>query len=446
MITDSFKKLIKQKQKEVDKFSKAEPQWLKNIQNNSWEPEILISGAIIIFLFSVNEYINSFDQWTSFSLANPMLDIILLWLPAGINIIKTCFISHLLLRGVWVAFVGLSYSYPKGVQKSKFKFKWRYRRFVEKENLPIDSVIYLERICSTIYAFSFLMLLIVLGSILTLSLSLIFLTVNDGSLSGFSAIVLMFFLLTLLLYLIDSILFGVFRRNKIIGMLYYPIYIFYHHITLARFYRNILYTFLANNSKWKIISLICFLIFIGVLDINLDSSSFSGTRKYEPFGANQKIVYTDYEEHLTAESMIGKAVIPSEIINSKFLKVFIPYYKSYDHFFKNINSINLDSIKKVDPDNYNEHVLSCFSSNWKFKIDTFPMFDYHVFFYTHHITKQEGFIYYIDISSLPPGNHVINTAAREEIFKTSNIMLSNIIEEKPPKFKEGWKIINFWKE
>ena len=74
------------------------------------------------------------------------------------------------------------------------------------------------------------------------------------------------------------------------------------------------------------------------------------------------------------------------------------------------------------------------------------MFDYHVFFYTHHITKQEGFIYYIDISSLPPGNHVLNTAAREEIIATNNLFRSNIIEEKPPKFKEGWKIINFWKE
>lgn len=74
------------------------------------------------------------------------------------------------------------------------------------------------------------------------------------------------------------------------------------------------------------------------------------------------------------------------------------------------------------------------------------MFDYKVFFSTHNITKQEGFIYYIDISSLPSGNHVLNIAAREEIFKTSNILLSNIIEEKSPKFKEGWKIINFWKE
>lgn len=445
MITDSFKKIIKQKQKEVDKLSKSDPQWLKNIQNNSWEPEILISGAIIIFLFSVNEYISSYAQWVKFSLANPILTIILLWLPAGINIIKICFISHLVLRGVWVAFVGLSYSYPKGVQKSKFKFKWRYQKFVEKENLPIDSVLYLERICSTIYAFSFLMLLIILGSILTLSIPLLFMTVNDGSIEESGILVSAFFLLTLFLYLIDSILFGVFRRNKIIGMLYYPIYIFYHHITLARFYRNILYTFLANNSKWKIISLICFLIFIGVLDKNLDSSSFSGTRIYEPLGANQKIVSSHYEEHLTAESMIGKAVIPSEIINSAFLKVFIPYHKQYDHFFKNINSINLDSIKKVDPDNYNEHVLSCFSSNWKFKIDTFPMFDYKVFFSTHNITKQEGFIYYIDISSLPSGNHVLHIAVREEITAADNLLRSNIIAEKTPKF-DDWTAINFWKE
>ena len=355
-------------------------------------------------------------------------------------------ISHLLLRGVWVAFVGLSYSYPKGVQKSKFKFKWRYRRFVEKENLPIDSVIYLERICSTIYAFSFLMLLIVLGAIITFSPILMFVVVKDGSATGKEMLIPAFFTLTLFLYLIDSILFGVFRRNKIIGMLYYPIYIFYHHITLARFYRNILYTFLANNSKWKIISLICFLFFIGVVDINVDSSSFSDSRIYEPFGANQKIVYSDYEEYLDARSMIKLACIPSEIINSKFLKVFIPYSKQYDIFLKNFNSINLDSIKKVDSSNYNSHALSSLSGNWELKIDTFPMFDYKVFFSTHNITKQEGFIYYIDISSLPSGNHVLNIAAREEIFKTSNILLSNIIEEKSPKFKEGWKIINFWKE
>ena len=90
--------------------------------------------------------------------------------------------------------------------------------------------------------------------------------------------------------------------------------------------------------------------------------------------------------------------------------------------------------------------VTCGVHNLNQKIDTFPMFDYKVFFSTHNITKQEGFIYYIDISSLRSGNHVLNIAAREEIFKTKNIMLSNIIEEKPPKIKEGWKIINFWKE
>ena len=121
------------------------PAWLIETQNKSWEPEILISGITLTFLFILTNRIYNFfamliqdhGVWTSIGRNSLIISIILL---TGFKVI---FITHLILRGAWTGLVGLSYVFPKGVNMNnvlKSQKNIEYKR-------PDTLVIQLEKVC-----------------------------------------------------------------------------------------------------------------------------------------------------------------------------------------------------------------------------------------------------------------------------------------------------------
>lgn len=104
------------------------PSWLTSIQEKSWEPEILISGIALLALTQMPRLLDQlhiFLQERSLQLfffgnlddlAISLLKASTYWLIIGL-------IVHLLLRSVWVSFIGLSYTFPSGVQPERLRFQ-----------------------------------------------------------------------------------------------------------------------------------------------------------------------------------------------------------------------------------------------------------------------------------------------------------------------------------
>jgi hypothetical protein len=142
------------------------PDWLIETQNKSWEPEILISGITLTFLFFLPEYIYNFygmliqEYGLRHVVGNSLYNITIIILTG----LKVILILHLILRGVWTGFVGLSYVYPEGVKKERMKRPKNdivYRK-------PEEYVITLEKICSLLFSFIFSSLIFVIGFFLML--------------------------------------------------------------------------------------------------------------------------------------------------------------------------------------------------------------------------------------------------------------------------------------
>ncbi|WP_373395991.1 hypothetical protein V8V91_15465 [Algoriphagus halophilus] len=91
--------------------------WLENLQRNSWEPEVIISGITLAFLFAFPSQLFEFAAYLIQDLGTGFLPAILILIYSStiISVFKIFFVVHLILRFVWAGLLGLSYAFPEGV-------------------------------------------------------------------------------------------------------------------------------------------------------------------------------------------------------------------------------------------------------------------------------------------------------------------------------------------
>lgn len=244
------------------------PAWLLRVQEQSWEPEILVSGIVLYGLFQVPELIEqlhhflnhfSFEVFSGGTVDTTMLSALKVanvWLVGG-------FMTHLFLRSIWVALVGLSYVYKNGVDIERLKMKEPYNRVIFKDASYLRNIVRLEEICSTTFAISFLLFMLILGGLFFLGVVVAILSLwlhffpeqnnfswVDPTLSIIGVV-----------YLLDFLTLGLFKRIPYFSRVYFPIYRVMSFLTLSPLYRKIYYGLISNHKTWK--SVLAILIFIG---------------------------------------------------------------------------------------------------------------------------------------------------------------------------------------
>jgi hypothetical protein len=141
------------------------PKWLKRVQEESWEAEILLSGLILVSLIQLPQYLIELMHFLGreFTLigevygALSMLGVSIYWLIIG-------FVIHLSLRGIWIGLVGLSFVFPEGVNKSKINvFVPAFRKEIERDTQMGMQLLRIEKYASTMFSLSFLLFIISIG-------------------------------------------------------------------------------------------------------------------------------------------------------------------------------------------------------------------------------------------------------------------------------------------
>lgn len=94
------------------------PKWLKKLETQSWQAELLISGLVVAGLVRLPDF---FIHWVegyifeSTEMGYIFLSIASLLILAGINSLLVFFGIHFLFRAIWVALLGLNSVYPEGI-------------------------------------------------------------------------------------------------------------------------------------------------------------------------------------------------------------------------------------------------------------------------------------------------------------------------------------------
>ena len=360
-----------------------------------------------------------------------LLTVSVVWLITG-------FISHLLLRSVWAAFIGLSYVYGEGVKLHRLKLGPRFHRHLSGQLEYEPQIIRLEKICSSLFAISFLIFMNLLGLLFFFML-----------ISSLIAVWMEFFpkqydftwldwvlIPVLLIYLLDYLTLGWLKRLPFINKAYYPLYRVMALMTLAPLYRNIYYGFATNQKPWKVILFLATFAITSIVGVRyLQSSASRGsTARTSPqlalelrpaLDASGAMYPGHYQDQMQDEPS-NKIWIPSARVEGQVLQAFV-VHRTTDEERLIKPSCHYDSLSQLDDTNLDSLKLACLKQFYRLMIDNQGV-DTEMYYLVNRQTRQDGLMSYVDISGLPRGGHVLSLHYRFHSESADKILIDKMAE------------------
>ncbi len=401
------------------------PRWLEEIQQKSWEPEILLSGIVLFGLLQVPDLIDQFllffkkeisQKYTDIDNFVALMKIANFWLVFGL-------IIHLIGRGIWIGLVGLSFVLPQGINYGRLNFTKIFEDDTREIPPIIDLILKWEKICSSIFSITFLLFISIIGAYAYLFLLVIlpFYTLESFDwvnidraffkIYGYIVLIVGCFLL------IDFMTFGLLKKVKYFDKIYLPVARFTRIVTLAYLYRPVYYYLASNVNRWVFSGVFAvFLALIFVLaDYNFDYSDKDLTNismYYETVGTS---VFSGNYQDKIKDTYSLRAQIPSEIIDGSVLRVFIPLHPDYDKTIK-------DECGEPGDIREDQYFLSCLQDAYLVFLNdslTRPGLKFNF----NQKTQQKGLLGWIDISTLPVGENIVEVqlALKEDTIHYSTI-------------------------
>lgn len=406
------------KEKDKDKGEYGTPAWLKRIQEGSWEPEILISGIVLFGLFKIYPLIGEFnyflDNNSSYIFSGTSVNESISSILKYANIILILgFVTHLLFRSVWAAFVGLSYVYPKGVNFKNLKYPNRYEKHIKGGSDYQLHIIKLEKVCSTLFAISFLIFMWLLGLAFFLGLTILIIEIA-GQIIGSSDFEIGFVdviisVLTVVMIL-DLVSMGGFKRIPYVNKAFYPLYRFSGWITLSFLYRNIYYGLISNHKKWKISLVLIFffvLSFFIVIFLQSRDFTFGRTIALAPYDSPQYRMNEDMYRSRVQDGFYSKFMhIEDYIIDKAYLELFIVHSTRFEQDWI-MPACNYEIRKEREGVAYDSLKMRCLEKFYSVELDGNLLEDDFIY-QRNSQTGQDGLLSIIDISDLKKGKHQID--------------------------------------
>lgn len=420
---------------------KSFEQWLEKLQEQSWNLELIVSGFALVLLLELNAPLidwaaridvltpqeNSSGFW---ELSKFITFLRIGWLFMIVNLS-----IHIVLRGLWIGTIGLRYVSGK-INYHYLGFQQRYFRFLKRKVGDYDHYIEnLEKICSVIYAFSFLIFFmwLSLGSVL------IFMFIIFGLLKEYAGTVAaglyaMVFVLGGLFYIVDFVTLGGVKRVKWkwFSAFYFPIYRFFSLLSFSFLYRPLYYNFIDQKFGRRLAWMI--LPYLAIVVIFSEASIVGHSYFPAPLVTVREGNYVEwnfYDDLRKEKTPISFFSIPSKTVDGNYLEIFLAYQPDDDDSLEEFCPDLRKSKKKglaqgiipsgigdfwqtwiydtiVTTENtprtsykYNQ----CFMNQYDIYIDGQLLENMETVFYIHPALNQKGILSMIDISGLPLGKH-----------------------------------------
>jgi hypothetical protein len=390
------------------------PEWLKQTQERSWEPEILISGIALLALTQVPRLLDEVqvfleERSLQLFLWGNLDDIGISLLKASSYWLITGLIIHLVLRSIWVSFIGLSYTFPEGIRVERLKMQPYFQKRIERLPSFEHAIERLEAICSTIYSIAFLLMMATISAclyliFLILSLQLIYLAWPgiielgpriDQGISIFSAIVA-------LPYLIDFLTLGWLKRVRWLWLVYRPIYLFMSAITLAPVYRGIYYGLVSNLNRYALFGgLACFIALTYIIGPHQRGNILDQTRMiHQTLGIG---AFDGYYRDTGPQRYSIWAHIQSDKIEDGLIELFIVHKAALEESIRT-KCPGLEEMQR-NTSRQDSIDLHCMKAYYQIKIgeEVVELDSWH--FKKMQQSGQNGLLAWLDVEYLPRGSY-----------------------------------------
>ena len=409
--------------------------WLEILQQESWQLELLISGFAIFLLAEAYGPIHHLDYRIDLlAISNPFYGILYIpyrvflgaWYVLLINLIM-----HVLLRGLWISTIGLRYISGE-IDFELMNFNLPFDRFLRRRIKSFDIYIQqLEKLCSVVFGFTFLIIFILLsGGLFAIGALLLIWILNaaDGT-GGFWTLlvipVITCYIVGGLLYFIDFITMGYMKQKLGSGRFYYPVYRFFSAITLSFVYRPIYYNMIDNKfGRGVVLFLIPYLLFFSLFaSVSFRTHAYLPADRVSVSFANEA-----YDDTWDKNRPTYSASIPSKFVENGFIDLYLPYIPEADDKVIHQTCPDLEPAAKgiyffglMDPARLRmpaAEALECHARRYRIYVNDSLHNALSYRFYEHPLREDIGFLTVVDVAYLPRGEH--NLGIVVNLPETSN--------------------------
>ncbi|PHI20505.1 hypothetical protein CEQ90_07065 [Lewinellaceae bacterium SD302] len=423
---------------EPDKNDNVLSQWLDKIQQDSWQLELVISGFAIFLLIGAWQPVMDFEYRVNLlidvDLSYAVISIFYYTLRIGYQALLFCLLVHLVLRGLWIAAIGLR-SVSGDIDYDQLRYQPRFKQWLNKRIGTFDQYVErLERYCSVIFSLAFLILFCFLSlatyTVVMAATQFVYQAIfREGghyhtgtgiSLGGgwFGTIYFVFGLI----YLIDFFSFGFFKRHRFTARPYYYVYRLMGWVTLARFYRPLYYNLIDDGFGRKLARFLPLFMLAIILTASLVFIKYA----HFPYYTSDGKVWIDHYNYDDSreESLLGqtwRVTLNSKYATNNFVEVFSPYRPRADDpvirkIFPNLEPARYVGVKLHGiisaGEKYNEAVnvdslLLAFTEIRSLYVNDSLYDQVKPRFHYHETRQQPGLLYMLPTHNLPVGEHKV---------------------------------------
>ncbi len=425
---------MSEENKETNLKENEVPEWLKVIQLNSWEAELLISALLLYMLFQVPEFI---DNYRNQHYDDGYISVIFKVFITALKVLRIGYSIHIIARGIWVASVGLSYIFPKSLNIDRLKFKGKFKKELENDVALDKTIKNLEKVASLSYAISFM----ISGMVISAGLVFIYLMIISQGLltpairSGISAymvlsmIAMLFFVIIILIVFVDFITNGFFRRDQSISKPYYYIAMIFRYMTLSFIYNRINLTIISNLKRWQAhlvpvlaVSLIGGYMYLESKVDDWDEENYLETS----FNSISRMNY----ENLRKKDDPLFATIQNDVIDNNVIRLFVRTHGTLSRFYSK-DSTSKKGERWSELSNEKQSVYADRFVNVSIDGVRYKNLDWND--YKHPVSYEIGFLNYIDISKMSNGSH--NLTVEFDTAVMNDLQLKVLMDKDPPLVK-----------
>lgn len=325
------------------------PEWLKRLQENSWELELLISGGAVFTLVQFPELYLEWMESIRYMSQYDGFGIFLILGLTGLKILTNGFILHLILRSFWLALVCVNYIYPQGINSRRVNRNGPFSTRHTGGDLQ-EHIMYIDRLCGLVIYMAITAtiilvgLLVILGFFVALSAILMGIVSRDAwSWTGKISVTLV------VVYGVDLLSMGLLRRIPYVSWLLFPGFWLLDRLSLRPLYDRALVLFSSNVKRshfWlgaiAFSSITLCTVYLTVFRIMHWPNMFDKRKYVEQLAPT---MFTSERFYADQTDRPFSIYIPSQIIEHNFLGVNIRYEKRLDFLID--QSSPIDSLRSL---------------------------------------------------------------------------------------------------
>lgn len=404
------------------------PKWLKRIQENSWEPELLISGGAFFTLLTLGD---NFVYWFRdirelMGIHFPGMNLIVFFVIVAMEGITFLFLFHLLIRAYWTGLIGISYVFPKGIKLNDKKPLLHQFKYAIRDASDLTGYIEkIETVASLVFGITIRFVMSAIAMAITLTaIALIIFQINYLA----SIVTLLLVGSILIIYVIDILTDMGIRRSPTFGRYYYPLYRFLDIISFSFVFRPITQVLLSNLKPKKILPIA---LLIMIPSFFSTYNVMTQTQLIKPYYAgklydHKSILEGSYipyhylnqweEGNFKPRFQLGRDIVEEY----PTLMIFIEYTAIYDD-----SLVPLQEKESI--------TIEDFKQSFRVLIDDTLLDLDELTFGKNPKTDRLGLIGYFDMSDLKAGKHLV-TFEVQQVTETSS------------EWIKAYPSIPFWKD